>query len=36
MESPEQVVKLITIGNEKRVTSSTGKNLESSRSHAIL
>lgn len=36
VNSTDQIFDLITLGNGLRVTSSTGKNEESSRSHAIL
>lgn len=36
VQSTEEVVEMISKGNSLRITSTTGKNNESSRSHAIL
>lgn len=36
INSPEELFDFINQGNSIRVTSTTGKNLDSSRSHAIL
>ncbi len=36
IKNEEDLIKLLAEGNKLRVTSSTGKNSESSRSHAIL
>ena len=36
VENPQNLFEMISLGNSIRVTSTTGKNSDSSRSHAIL
>ena len=36
VNSPDQLFEMISVGNSIRITSTTGKNTDSSRSHAIM